>query len=161
MGGARVAATCSPRNADYVRSMGADHAIDYTSGDVCGAVQAWAPEGVDVVVDTVGQGTFTGIVPAMKRGGIVAAIGTLIANESVIDPAEAIAAGVTVVPTISNFSHQPRQLAALVDWLASGRIRAPDYEVLDLAAAGEAHKRIQQSHVRGKLLLEVNASLGK
>ncbi len=159
MAGARVAATCGPDNIDYVKSLGADHAINYRDGDVYAAIRQWAPEGVDVVIDTVGQGTFTGILPAMKRGGIVSAIGTLIADEPRIDPDAAAAAGVTVVPTISNFANQPRQLAALVDALASGKIRAPQYEILPLAEAAEAHRKVQAGHVRGKLLLEVNAAL--
>ena len=124
--GATVAATCSARNLDYVRALGADHAIDYRDGNVYSAIRAWAPQGVDLVVDTVGQGTLTGVVNLMKRGGIVAPIGTLIADEPAIDPGEAQAAGVTVIPTISNFVNQARQLRALVDALASGRLRTPE-----------------------------------
>ena len=65
------------------------------------------------------------------------------------------AAGVTVIPTISTFAHQPRQLRALVDALATGRISAPATTILPLAEAGEAHRRVQQGHVRGKILLEI------
>lgn len=159
MAGAKVAATCSPRNFDYVKSLGADEAIDYREGDVYAKIRAWAPDGVDLVVDTVGQGTFVGVADVMKRGGIVAPIGTLIANEPTIDPARAEAAGVTVVPTMATHENQPRQLRALVEALASGKIKAPEYTVLPLAEAGEAHRRVQEGHVRGKILLEVDQSL--
>ncbi|MDE2620239.1 MAG: NADP-dependent oxidoreductase, partial [Sphingomonadales bacterium] len=67
--GARVVATCSPGNFGYVQALGADHAIDYRDGDLFAALREWAPGGFDLAVDTVGQGTFTGIVPLMKRGG--------------------------------------------------------------------------------------------
>lgn len=159
MAGARVAATCSARNFEYVRSLGADQAFDYRHGDLFAAIRAWAPEGLDLAVDTVGQGTFTGIVPAMKRGGIVAPIGTLIADEPVIDAAEAKAAEVTVIPTISNFINQPRQLRSLVEALAEGRLRVPEITVLPLSDAGDAHRLVQAGHVRGKILLAVNRSL--
>ncbi len=155
MAGARVAATCSERNADYVRALGAEHVIDYRKENVPAALRDWAPGGVDLVVDSVGQGTLIDVLPAMKRGGIICPIGTLIANEPRIDGAAAEAAGVAVILTISSFSNQPRQLRALVDALATGRISAPDMTILPLAEAGEAHRRIQQGHVRGKILLEI------
>src|ERR1700753_3700708 len=87
--GARVAVTCGPDNIDYVKSLGADLAINYRSEDVKQAVLAWAPGGVDLVVDTVGQGTFTGAVAMTKPGGVVAPIGTLIVDEAKCDADEA------------------------------------------------------------------------
>ena len=159
MAGARVATTCSPRNFDYVASLGAERAIDYRQGDVYAQIREWAPDGVDTVVDTVGQGTFVDVVDVMKRGGIVAPIGTLIAEEPTIDPARAEAAGITVIPTVSSFEHQPRQLRGLVDALASGEIKVPEYTVMPLAQAGDAHRQVQEGHVRGKILLEVNSAL--
>lgn len=159
MVGAKVAATCSGHNSDYVRALGADHVIDYRQGGVTEAIRQWAPEGVDLVVDTVGQGSLIDVLPAMKRGGIICPIGTLIADEPQVDAAEAEAASVTVIPTISNFANQPRQLAELVKALADGRIVAPELKVLPLSEAGEAHRLVQAGHVRGKLLLEVNGAL--
>lgn len=159
LAGARVAATCSPNNSAYVASLGAERAINYREGDVYAQIRDWAPEGVDVVVDTVGQGTFVDVVDVMRRGGIVAPIGTLIPEERTIDPAKAEAAGVTVIPTVSTFPNQPRQLRALVEALADGGIRTPEYTILPLDQASEAHRRVQDGHVRGKILLEVDAAL--
>ncbi len=159
MAGAQVAATCSPRNFDYVRALGADHVIDYRAGGVVEAIRAWAPEGVDLIVDTVGQGTFVDTIETLKRGGIICPIGTLIADEVPYDPARAEAAGVTVLPTVSDFESQPRQLAGLVEALASARIRAPEFTVMPLDQAGEAQRLVAAGHVRGKILLEVNPTL--
>ncbi|WP_374285169.1 zinc-binding alcohol dehydrogenase family protein [Novosphingobium sp.] len=159
MAGAQVAATCSPRNFDYVRALGADHVIDYRAGSVVEAIRAWAPDGVDLIVDTVGQGTFVDTIETLKRGGIICPIGTLIADEVPYDPARAEAAGVTVLPTVSDFESQPRQLAGLVEALASARIRAPEFTVMPLDQAGEAQRLVAAGHVRGKILLEVNPTL--
>lgn len=161
LAGAEVAATCSPRNFDYVRSLGADHVIDYRAGSVVDAIRGWAPQGVDLIVDTVGQGTFVETIETVKRGGFICPIGTLIADETPYDAARAAAAGVTVIPTISDFESQPRQLAGLVEALSAGTIRVPDYAVLPLAEAGEAQRQVQAGHVRGKILLEVDSSLEK
>ncbi len=155
LAGARVAATCSPANAEYVWSLGAERAIDYRGESVAAAVRRWAPEGVDLVVDTVGQGSLLESVDLVRRGGVVAPIATLIANEPQADRARAAANGVRVVPTMSSFPNQPRQLRALVAAMAAGKIRAPALEILALEQAAEAHRRVQAGHVRGKLLLRV------
>lgn len=161
MAGARVAATCGPTNADYVKSQGAELAINYREGKVAEAVRAWAPEGVDLVIDAVGQGSLVEAVEFTKRGGIIAPIATLIVDELSVDPARAEALGVRVVPTMSNHTNQPRQLRALVDALSAGKIRAPELTILPLDQAAEAQRRVQDGHVRGKIVLEVNPALGR
>jgi NADPH2:quinone reductase len=160
MAGARVATSCSPRNADYVRSLGAEFAIDYRAENVAEAVRRWAPDGVDVVIDTVGQGTLTDAIEFTRRGGVVSTIGTLFADEKTCDPARAEALGVRVIPTMSTTENQPRQLRALVDALGDGRIHAPELTVLPLSEAAEAHRRVQDGHVRGKIVLKVTDVLG-
>lgn len=159
MAGARVIATCSAANFDYVRSLGSDVVIDYRSENVTAAIMHHAPGGVDLVVDTVGQGTLIDVVAAMKKCGRICPIGTLIANEPQVDPGAAKAAQVLVIPTISSFANQPRQLQSLVDALGSGEIIPPAMSILPLHAASEAHRRIQNGHVRGKILLDVNGQL--
>ena len=159
MAGAEVATTCSAGNFEYVRELGASHAIDYRAGSVVEAIRAWAPGGVDLIVDTVGQGTFVDTIETVRRGGVICPIGTLIADEAPYDPARLTAAGVSVIPTISDFESQPRQLAGLVEALSSGRIRVPDHVIMPLAEAGRAHALVQAGHVRGKILLEVNSAL--
>ena len=159
MAGAQVACTCSDANSDYVRSLGADHVIDYRRVNVVDAIRAWAPDGVDLIVDTVGQGTFVETISTMKSGGIICPIGTLIADETPYDAEQATKVGVTIIPTISDFESQPVQLAGLVAALSDGRIRAPETRTMPLSEAGEAQRLVQQGHVRGKIILDINASL--
>lgn len=158
MAGAEVAATCSPANLEYVRSLGADLAIDYRQGKVRETIANWAPDGLDLVIDTVGQGSLLDSVEMVRLGGIVAPIGTLIADEPLPDPARAAERGVRIISTIADFARQERQLTALVAALAEGRIYAPATEILPLADAAEAQRRVAAGHVRGKLLLAVDES---
>ena len=62
--GAHVTAVCSARNAELVRSLGADEVIDYTTRDFLdgGAVY-------DVIVDVLGKAGFPRSVRALKPGG--------------------------------------------------------------------------------------------
>ena len=159
MVGANVAATCGPANIDYVRELGADLPIDYRQGGVLDKVRQWAPDGVDLVVDTVGQGTLLDSIDMVKRGGLVTPIATLIADEQMPDAERAAERGVSIVPTMSNYANQGRQLTALVEALAKGRIRAPQIDSLPLDQAPEAHRRLESGHVRGKIVLEVDSTL--
>ncbi|WP_176590283.1 NADP-dependent oxidoreductase [Sphingobium sp. EM0848] len=160
MAGAEVAATCGPQNLDYVRALGADLAIDYRKGAVLDAVRAWAPDGVDLIIDTVGQGSLLQSIEMVKRGGLVVQISTLIADEPMPDMTQAEALGVRVTVASSTFPNQPRQLNGLVDALATGRIRAPEIHVMPLHAAAEAQQRVAAGHVRGKILLDVRGDGG-
>jgi len=154
LAGARVAATCSPGNADYVRRLGAECAID-RHGDIAEQLGAWAPDGVDLIVDTVGQGSLPEAVALARPGGAVAPIATLIADEPPHDAAMAAARGVRILPVSSTFADQRRQLRALVKALAAGQIAVPDRTLLPLAEAATAHRQVETGRVRGKLLLEV------
>jgi NADPH:quinone reductase-like Zn-dependent oxidoreductase len=153
--GAKVAVTCGPKNIDYVKGLGADLAIDYRSEDVEKAILAWSPGGVDLIVDTVGQGTLLNAVKMTKRGGKITPIGTLIADEPMVDATEAAEHGVAFIPTMSNRTRAGDQLRLIVDLYNKGELKPPQIEVLELSQAGEAHRRVKDGHVRGKIVLHV------
>ncbi len=161
MAGASVAATSGPANLDYVRALGADLAVDYRQGQVLETVRAWAPEGLDLVVDTVGQGSLLDSIELVKRGGVVSPITTLIADEPMPSTARAEELGVSVKIASSTFVNQGRQLHALVEALSAGRIRSPEIHVMPLEDAAEAHWRIADGHVRGKIVLSIASGLGE
>ncbi len=151
--GASVAVTCGPRNLDYVRALGAELAIDYRAGSVEQAVAEWAPQGVDLVLDAVGQGSLPRAVQLTKPGGVVAPIATLIADERPHNAEQAARRDVRIVPTMSTYERSGGQLRQLAALLAQGRLRATQIETLPLESAAEAHRLIQSGHVRGKLVL--------
>ncbi len=151
--GAKVAVTCGPKNIEYVKSLGADLAIDYRSQDVEKAVLAWAPDGVDLIVDTVGQGTLLNAVNMTKRGGKITPIGTLIVDEPMVDKDEAARHGVQFIPTMSNRTRAGKQLREIVGLYNSGTLKPPHIEVLELEEAAEAQTRVKDGHVRGKIVL--------
>src|SRR5262249_29874596 len=127
--------------------------------NVAESLLAWAPGGVDLIVDTVGQGTLLDALKMTKRGGAITPIGTLIKDEPMVDAKAAEAAGVRFIPTMSNRSRAGDQLRTIVKLFGEGAFKAPAIEVLPLEEAGEAHRRVQAGHVRGKILLKV-ADLG-
>jgi NADPH2:quinone reductase len=47
LAGARVAASCSTPNVDYLCDLGVERVIDYREEDISAAIGAWAPHGLD------------------------------------------------------------------------------------------------------------------
>lgn len=157
--GASVAATCGPGNLDYVRSLGAELAIDYRAGRVHEALAAWAPQGVDLILDAVGQGSLPQAPDLVKPGGVIALIATLIADETPHDAAHAQRRSVRIVPTMSSYERSGAQLRELVALFDRRVLRSPPLTVLPLEQAAEAQRLVQAGHVRGKVVLAVGGEL--
>jgi NADPH:quinone reductase len=78
LAGARVLATCSARNANYVRGLGADETIDYHNENVPERARALTSgRGVDIVLDCVGSETAAEGLEALAFGGGIACVAGL------------------------------------------------------------------------------------
>jgi NADPH:quinone reductase-like Zn-dependent oxidoreductase len=73
--GIRVIGTCSARNADAVRALGAEP-VDYAAPDLPGRVRALAPDGVDAVFDHVGGPGIVDSWRLLARGGTLVSYGS-------------------------------------------------------------------------------------
>lgn len=73
--GLKVITTCSERNFDYVKRLGADYVIDYHAKDVYNQVLSLTGNlGVDYVVNTVSSASATEDLKVMKFGSALAAV---------------------------------------------------------------------------------------
>jgi NADPH:quinone reductase-like Zn-dependent oxidoreductase len=100
--GARVAATASSRNVDFVRSLGADEVIDYTRDDFSRALR-----GYDVVLDTLGGEVQRRSFRVLARGGRLVSIAGMPSAAALRERgAGAIAVAVIAIDTL------PRALRA-------------------------------------------------
>jgi NADPH:quinone reductase-like Zn-dependent oxidoreductase len=145
---AHVIATASAANHAYLRGLGADDVIDYTSEDFVDAVRERYPDGIDAVADLVG-----GDVQQRSAEVLASGRGRL---GSIIAPPDADALRdrglrghyVFVRPSASGL----RVLAAMAD---AGRLRVHLQEVVPLGEAARAHETLEGGHVRGKIVLRV------
>lgn len=68
--GAKVIATATSSDADYVRELGAQGTVDYKAGDVAEQTLRQVPDGVDVVVDLINRGdALSTTARALRDGG--------------------------------------------------------------------------------------------
>ena len=145
--GAKVITTASPKHHDYVKKLGADVVIDYTQGNVTEKVKEAAPEGLDVVLDTVGDEALDNSLLLLKKGGRVVSI------RQQIDPSTIGSLGIKA----SFVFVKPNgiQLKALADLFDAGKIKAPAIEEFPFDKAKEALDKVKEGHTQGKIVLKI------
>jgi NADPH:quinone reductase-like Zn-dependent oxidoreductase len=138
--GAKVIATASAGNHDYVRGLGADQVIDYNKEDFTkiGAI-------CDVVFDTVGGGVREGSYKVLKSGGKLVWISP--------GPEGVTRADVeTLKPDVKR---DRAHLERLLELLKVGAVKPPAVTHYKLSQAIEAHKVSEGRHLKGKLVFDV------
>jgi len=140
--GAKVIATASTANQDFLKQMGADQTVDYTKAkfeDVA--------KDVDVVLDTVGEDTLKRSYGVVKKGGIIVSI----VDEP--DQAALDAHGIRGVTLRSTPKASVlEELAKLID---AKKMTPIVSQVLPLAEVAKAQEQIATHHTRGKIVLQV------
>lgn len=138
--GARVLATASAHNADFLRGLGADQVIDYTRE----RFEERARD-VDVVLDTIGLTTQQRSFAVLKPGGMLVSIA------ETPDPALAEAHHVRTARILVHTSAE--QLTEIAHLLESRHLRIEIARTFPLAEAAAAHQLGAQDHTRGKIVL--------
>lgn len=140
--GARVITTASARHHDFLRGLGADQVIDYTTTPFESVVHD-----ADVVFDTVGGETLTRSWQVVKDGGVVVSV---VSPRPADDPTQTRARFVWFIVEPSG-----EQLRAIGDLIDAGQIQPVVSQVFPLAEAREAWKTAASGHARGKVVLRV------
>ncbi|GHO99901.1 NADPH:quinone reductase [Reticulibacter mediterranei] len=143
--GAYVIATASARNHHFLRMLGAQEVIDYTTTDFVQAVRAAHPAGVDVVLDCIGGETTRRSLDALHDGGRLAHL-----TEAADLPLER---AITARPVYGR--PDAHRLAVLTRMVDAGQLSVHLDRTLPLAAASEAHRLLEEGHVRGKMVLTI------
>jgi NADPH:quinone reductase-like Zn-dependent oxidoreductase len=139
--GAKVIGTASERNHEFLRDLGAQP-VRYGDG-WADRVRALAPDGVDGVVDLFGGGLLGESLPLLAPG-----VGPdrMVTVADRLHAADLGARWIGVRPDGGDLS----QLAA---WVEDGALTVHVSEVLPLADAATAHRKIREGHTRGKIVL--------
>jgi len=140
--GAHVIGTTSTANLGFVRSLGAETVIDYTSMPV-----EQAAHDMDLVFDAVGGKTLESSLRVLKRGGTLVTIAGQPPEEKVRE------LGVRVASFSAQVSSELLQtFAQLID---EGQVKVAIAEKFPLSEARQAHERSQSGHGRGRIVLHI------
>jgi NADPH:quinone reductase-like Zn-dependent oxidoreductase len=155
--GARVTGVCSTRNVELVRSLGADHVVDYTSEDVVGTGQRF-----DVVLDLVGNRSLRELRRLLTDGGtLVLSGGGVFDGGSLVGPMGLIVGGGLVGRVVrqrirplvaTTTTERLEALARLVD---AGQVRPVIDRRYALADVPTAIRHLETGHSRGKVVVTV------
>jgi NADPH:quinone reductase-like Zn-dependent oxidoreductase len=147
--GARVLATASGRaGVDFVRRLGADHAIDGRRAHVDKvavekAAAKFAPDGIDAVLAFVGPGV-PSCLNTLRKGGRAA-------YPNGIEPEPRKRKGLKL--RAYDAAVGVREFARLGRAIEESRLQVPIAEAFSLENAAAAHRRLAQGHVFGRIVL--------
>jgi len=140
--GAKVFATASTANQDFLKELGADVAIDYKTQkfeDIA--------KDVDVVIDGVGGETLARSYPIVKKGGIIVSL------TDRVDQAQLDKYGIRGASlVVQNNGDELAQIGKLID---EKKIKVVVAEIFPLADANKAEAKADTGHARGKIVLKV------
>ena len=146
--GAEVTATCSERNVDFVRSLGAA-----TSSTTPPERFEDVVADQDVVIDLIGNvidDTGTRSLDVLRPHGCRERAHRVVADDGRARPRHA-ASG----PPGTRSSPDARTLAVIARLIDDGSVRVHVDRELPLAEGAEAHRLLEDGHVRGKVVLRV------
>ncbi|MDX2160299.1 MAG: NADP-dependent oxidoreductase [bacterium] len=146
--GAKVIATASAENHEYVRSLGADEVIDYKTQDF-----STLCKDVDAAVDPIGGDTNLRTFSVMRRGGRIVVV---LRNDPVeFQNRERLCQEHGVEVKVLAFDVYPEGLDTLRDLVEAGHVKPQVKHVFSLREAQKAHQLIQARHFAGRIVLEV------
>jgi NADPH2:quinone reductase len=164
--GAHVMATAgSADKVDVCRKLGADVAVDYRRDDfVKAATEATGGRGLDVILDMVGGDYAERNIVAAAEDGRIVQIATLNGAEAKINLARLMVKRVTL--TGSTLRPRTREVKAgfarslearIWPLIAAGKVKVVMDQTFPLAAAADAHRRMETSQHVGKIVLVARA----
>lgn len=154
--GAEVATTCSDRNLDYVKSLGADFLIDYKNQNIADELANWAPQGVDLIIDGISAGSLADPISLLIPGGKLVNIATLTDDGDIeADIADAESRGRTKILAFMSDASLGEDMQKMIKLVEEGQLKFPAIESFALDDVIQAHNKLETGHVRGKLVLHV------
>jgi 2-desacetyl-2-hydroxyethyl bacteriochlorophyllide A dehydrogenase len=152
--GAEVTGVVSTQNLDMVRSIGADHVIDYTVDD-------FTRNGLryDVIIDTAGNGSLAKLRHALTKRGILVIVGGS-GGRFLMGAGRSLRATLLspfVSQTLRAFisTTTKADLKALGDLIEAGKVTPVIDRTYSLDAAAEAVTHVGERHTRGKTVVTV------
>jgi NADPH:quinone reductase-like Zn-dependent oxidoreductase len=146
--GAEVTGVTSTRNLELVRSLGADHVIDYTVSDFADGGRRY-----DRILDTIGNRSVRDLRRALAEGGKAAVTGfTTVRKLSAV----VLRGGKNVAQVSAHVTD--KDLQVLSELIEAGKVRPEIDRRYPFAEIPEAIAYLEEGHARGKVVVGVASS---
>lgn len=150
--GAEVTGVCGPSNIELVKSLGADHVIDYTKTDFTETAKTY-----DVIYDTVGKLSVTKSKKVLSENGVVLSpvlkfgylFHMLLSSVTGKEKVKFSATGVLPAPKLREF------LVKITELMQTGHLKTVIDKQFSLDGVVEAHKYVDGGHKKGNVVLNV------
>jgi NADPH:quinone reductase-like Zn-dependent oxidoreductase len=148
--GAEVSGVCSSTNLELVRSLGADHVIDYTEDDFTQSGQTY-----DIIFDAVGKSAFSRCKNSLKNGGVyLTTVPTLAAILQRFWTSVLGSKRVSFAATgLRSAPDKAKDLAFISELVESGKIKAVIDRRYPLEQMAEAHRYVETGHKKGDVVI--------
>ena len=153
--GAEVTGVCGPTKVDLVRSLGADHVIDYTRDDIRGAGQRY-----DVILDIGGHRSLTHLRRALTPRGTLVIVGSETGgrwlggfDRSLRAPILSLFVGKKLGALVN--SENARDLVAITELIEAGTVTPAIDKTFPLSETPSAIQYLQDGHARGKVVITI------
>lgn len=149
--GAEVTAVCSTRNIEIVRTLGADHVIDYTQTNFTQNGQQY-----DVILAANGYHPITAYKRALRPNGIYVMVGGTnpqLFEALLLGPLMSI--GTKKQMKVTSAKSNPADLLYLRDLLEAGQLISVIDQCYPLQDGAQAMRYLDAGHARGKVILQM------
>jgi NADPH:quinone reductase-like Zn-dependent oxidoreductase len=149
--GAEVTAVCSTAKVDFVRSLGADHVIDYTKADYTRSGERY-----DWIVDTDSHHSILRIRRALRPKGVYVTLGGTgrrILAAVLLGPLISLAGGRWMGLMLWWKPFNADDVATIEELIASGKVAPKIDRSYPLSDVREALRYVDQGHARGKVIV--------
>jgi NADPH:quinone reductase-like Zn-dependent oxidoreductase len=143
--GAEVTAVTSTPNLELVRSLGADHLVDYTATDFAGSGRRY-----DLILDTVGNRSVPDLRRALVEGGKAAVTGFTSMRRLL---GVSLRGGKDIAQVQAHVTTE--DLNRLSELIAAGKVRPQIDRRYRFAEIPAAIAYLEQGHARAKVVVEV------
>lgn len=153
--GCRVLATAGgSAKMQLARDLGADEVVDHydAATPVAKAVRRWAPEGVDIVVEHVGQASWEQSVRSLTPGGTLVTCGATTGFEAHLDLRFLFSRQLRL---LGSYMGRRADLDTVFALIAVGKLHPVVDRMFPLAEAAEAHRFLAAKKQFGKVVLTV------
>lgn len=147
--GAEVTGVCSTRNVEMVRSLGADHVVDYTQEDFTRNGQRY-----DLILDNAGNRSFSDLRRALTLQGVILP-NSGHGGMGYVIKAFALAPFMRQQGSMYVAAPNGANMEALTALIEAGQVKLVIDRIYPLRDARRAFRYLEEEHARGKVVLTV------